>query len=59
MGFSTQDMRGERKGKGRFFSSQHSKWKRKFGKPIKIKPVASYQFLEYHFLNKDDDEIKI
>ena len=45
--------------KGMFWSSQLSKWKKKYGGGIKIKPVTSYQFLEYHFLNKSDDEIKV
>ncbi|HLG03299.1 MAG TPA: Rne/Rng family ribonuclease [Bacteroidia bacterium] len=45
--------------KGMFFKSQLSKWKRKYNKTIGIKAVSSYQFLEYHFLNKNEDEIKV
>lgn len=45
--------------KGKFFSSQLSKWKRKYKSAIKVKAFPSYQFLEYHFLNKNDDEIKL
>jgi ribonuclease G len=41
------------------FPSQRMRWKLKYKKPIKIKSVPAYQFLEYHFLNKNDDEIKI
>ncbi|MFO8067966.1 MAG: Rne/Rng family ribonuclease [Bacteroidales bacterium] len=35
------------------------KWFLKFKKWIKVKPVFSYQFLEYHFFNKQDDEINL
>jgi ribonuclease G len=39
--------------------SQQVKWYFKFKRWIKIKPDKSYHFLEYHFFNKNDDEIKI
>ncbi len=42
-----------------FFNSQRRKWSNKFGKKIKVRAVSSYTFLEYHFLNKNEDEIKI
>ncbi len=42
-----------------FFTSLRRKWSSKFGKKIKVRAVSSYTFLEYHFLNKDEDEIKI
>lgn len=45
--------------KGFFFNSIRRKWSKKFGKSIKIRPVSSYHFLEYRFLNKSEDEIKI
>ncbi len=45
--------------RGWFFNSLRHKWSKKFGKKIIIKPIASYNFLEYRFLNKADDEIKI
>jgi len=35
------------------------KWWRKFGQCIKIKKQNSYHFLEYHFYNKNGDEIKM
>ena len=40
-------------------NSQVRQWKRKYGKPIHVKPVSAYQFLEYHFLNQNQDEIKV
>jgi ribonuclease G len=39
--------------------SQQVKWYFKFKRWIKMKPDKSYHFLEYHFFNKNDDEIKI
>ena len=45
--------------KGLFYSSIRSKWSRKFGKKIQVRAVSSYDFLEYHFLNKNEDEIKV
>ncbi len=35
------------------------KWSYKYKCSFKIRPISSYTFLEYHFLNKNDDEIKI
>jgi len=35
------------------------KWFLKFKKRIRIVPMSSYHLLEYHFFNKDDDEIKL
>lgn len=35
------------------------KWRRKFGRKIKIEKNNAYHFLEYHFLNKNNDEIKM
>lgn len=35
------------------------KWKRKYKVRLKINPVTSYHFMEYHFLNKNGEEIKI
>ncbi len=45
--------------KGFFWSSLRHKWGRKYGKKIKVKAMTSYHFLEYHFLNKNEDEIKV
>lgn len=45
--------------RGILFTSLRSKWSRKFGKKINVRAVSSYNFLEYHFLNKNEDEIKI
>jgi ribonuclease G len=41
-----------------WLSSIRRKWKSKYGN-FSIKPVNSYQFLEYRFFNKEGDEIKI
>jgi ribonuclease G len=35
------------------------KWWRKFGQRVTIKPQNASHFLEYHFLNKNGDEIKM
>jgi len=43
----------------RGFRSIRLKWYLKFGKWIRLKPMASYHFLEYHFFNKNDDEINL
>ena len=45
--------------KGLFFNSLRHKWSRKYKKSVKVKPVSSYHFMEYHFLNKNEDEIKV
>lgn len=39
------------------FPSIRMKWYFKYGKWIMLKPMASYHFLEYHFFNRNDDEI--
>lgn len=39
--------------------SIRAKWRLKYKKPIKIFPSSSYQLLEYHFYNKNNDEIII
>ena len=39
--------------------SQRLKWYFKFNRRIRIKQNTSYHFLEYHFFNKNNDEIKI
>ena len=41
------------------FISIRVKWFFKYKKWIKISPMSSYHFLEYHFFNKVDDEIKL
>jgi ribonuclease G len=41
-----------------FFSLQR-RWRLKYRKKIALRPVSSYHFMEYHFLNKNEDEIKI
>jgi ribonuclease G len=41
------------------FLSIRLKWFFKYKKWIKISPMSSYHFLEYHFFNKMDDEIKL
>jgi len=35
------------------------KWRRKFGRSIRLKKNNAYHFLEYHFINDKDDEIKM
>ena len=35
------------------------KWWRKYGQLVTIKPQNASHFLEYHFLNKNGDEIKM
>jgi ribonuclease G len=35
------------------------KWYKEYKKWIKLGEVGSYHFLEYHFFNKDGDEIKL
>jgi ribonuclease G len=42
-----------------WLNSIRRQWSRKYGKPVKVRAVSSYHFLEYHFLNKNEDEIKI
>ncbi len=41
------------------FFSIRFKWFLKYKKWIKISPMSAYHFLEYHFFNKIDDEIKL
>ncbi len=39
--------------------SHRFKWFTKYKRWIKLKPMSSYHFFEYHFFNKNDDEIKM
>ena len=39
--------------------SMQIKWFLKYKKWIPIRPMSSYHFLEFHFFNKNNDEIKI
>jgi ribonuclease G len=41
-----------------FFSSKQWKWYFEFKKWIKIKSMSNFNLLEYHFLDKNQDEIK-
>ncbi len=45
--------------KGFFWSSLKSKWAKKYGSKFKVRAVSSYTFMEYRFINKNEDEIKI
>ncbi|RYZ24094.1 MAG: Rne/Rng family ribonuclease [Chitinophagaceae bacterium] len=45
--------------KGFFWSSKAAKWRRKFGQKINIKEDSTYHLTEYHFFNKDGEEIKL
>jgi ribonuclease G len=42
-----------------FFTSLRKKWSKKIGKKFAVRAVSSYNFLEYHFMNKNEDEIKV
>ena len=35
------------------------KWWRKYKRWVKVKPVNSYHFTEYHFINGNEEEIKV
>ncbi|MBI4929953.1 MAG: Rne/Rng family ribonuclease [Bacteroidetes bacterium] len=39
--------------------SRKQKWFLKYGRSINVKPVSSHHILEYHFYNKNEEEIKI
>lgn len=41
------------------FPSRQMKWYFKYKKWIRLEPVTSHHFLEYHFFNKIEDEIKM
>lgn len=41
------------------FISQRLKWILNYKRWIKITPMTSYHFLEYHFFNKNNDELKM
>jgi len=45
--------------KGMFFNTMVNKWKKKFKAKIKVLPNTTYHFMEYHFFNKAEEEIKI
>ena len=40
------------------FYSKYRKWMFKYKRKIKLVPVVTYSFLEYHFYNKAGDELK-
>lgn len=40
-----------------FFTSIKRSWKRKFGLKLKINPISSYDFLEFHFFDDKGEEI--
>ena len=42
-----------------FLRSIQVRWFMQYKKWVRIFPVSSYHFLEYHFFNKHDDEIKM
>lgn len=42
-----------------WFNSLKRQWGKKYGKQFKVRPVSSYNFMEYRFMNKSEDEIKI
>ncbi|RYY88532.1 MAG: Rne/Rng family ribonuclease [Chitinophagaceae bacterium] len=45
--------------KGFFWNSRVAKWKRKFGQKINVREDSTYHLTEYHFFNKDGEEIKM
>ncbi|TDH24064.1 Rne/Rng family ribonuclease [Segetibacter sp. 3557_3] len=44
--------------KGWLFSSIRHKWNRKFNTKIRIAPNTNYNITEFHFFDKDDEQIK-
>jgi ribonuclease G len=45
--------------KGWWFNSLKAQWGKKYGKSFNVRAVSSYNFMEYRFMNKNEDEIKI
>lgn len=45
--------------KGWFFSSKQWKWRFKYGEKLNIIKNTNYQLTEYHFFDKNDEEIKL
>lgn len=45
--------------KGGFLNSRQWKWFKTYKKWIKVEPITSYHLMEFHFLNKQGEEIKI
>jgi ribonuclease G len=41
------------------FFSIRKKWAKQYKTKLKMKPQPSYHFLEYHFFNEQEDEIKM
>lgn len=41
-----------------FFTSLRGKWRRKYKSGLKITPISSYDFLEFGFYDKNNDEIQ-
>lgn len=41
------------------FFSLRKKWQRKYNRKIQVMGMSNYQFLEYHFMTKNDEEIMI
>lgn len=44
---------------GWFWNSLKAKWGKKYKASIKVKPIQAYTFMEYHFFDKNEDEIVI
>lgn len=45
--------------KGRWFSSKQWKWRRKYGRKVKIKENTNYHLTEFHFFDRHEEEIKL
>lgn len=42
-----------------FFNSLKRQWRKRYGRNFNVRATTSYDFLEYRFFNKENDEIKI
>lgn len=40
-----------------FFNSIHKKWQKKYNRKIKIIPVIAYTLMEYHFYDKNNEQL--
>ncbi|HNP48672.1 MAG TPA: ribonuclease E/G, partial [Bacteroidia bacterium] len=45
--------------KGLFYSSVAHKWKKKYKVKLKVSGNSAYHIMEYHYFNKNEEEIKI
>ncbi len=45
--------------KGRWFSSLYSKWRRNYSRKINVTGSEDFQYMEYRFFDKNDEEINV